>query len=171
MGYGLQGSRFLSTLDTCHGIKVRYGYPIRKRQKKTYQAVRASCRTRPGRNVWGSWGRASWTWRGRGSCRVCPPQCAGSSPWSRPRPCWSPNHRRTRQPRLQIISGFQIRIHLKRIRIQHFRLNTDPDPIRLQGFHDQKFKNIYSWQNYYFFLTKEAFSQKKRSSTSKHEIS
>jgi hypothetical protein len=27
---------------------------------------------------------------------------------------------------------------LVRIRIQHFRLNTDPDTIRIQGFHDQK---------------------------------
>jgi hypothetical protein len=36
---------------------------------------------------------------------------------------------------------FQIRIHLIRIRIQHFRLITDPDldPIRIQGFNDQKF--------------------------------
>jgi hypothetical protein len=24
------------------------------------------------------------------------------------------------------------------IRIQHFGLNTDPDPIRIQGFNDQK---------------------------------
>jgi hypothetical protein len=30
--------------------------------------------------------------------------------------------------------GLRIRIHLIRIRIQHFRLNTDPDPIRIQGF-------------------------------------
>ncbi len=31
-------------------------------------------------------------------------------------------------------------VHLIRIRIQHFRLNTDPDPdpIRIQGFDDQK---------------------------------
>ncbi len=28
---------------------------------------------------------------------------------------------------------FRIRIHLIRIRIQHFRLNTDPDPIRIQS--------------------------------------
>ncbi len=38
-------------------------------------------------------------------------------------------------------AGLRIRIHLIRIRIQlqHFRLNTDPDPIRIQGFNDQKF--------------------------------
>jgi hypothetical protein len=30
--------------------------------------------------------------------------------------------------------GFRIRTHLMRIRIHHFRLNTDPDPIRIQGF-------------------------------------
>ena len=28
------------------------------------------------------------------------------------------------------------------IRIQHFRLNTDPDPIRIQGFDDQELKKI-----------------------------
>jgi hypothetical protein len=32
--------------------------------------------------------------------------------------------------------GLRIRIHF--IRIQHFRLNTDPDPIRIQSFKDQK---------------------------------
>jgi hypothetical protein len=31
-------------------------------------------------------------------------------------------------------AGLRIRIHS--IRIQHFRLNTDPDPIRVQGFDD-----------------------------------
>jgi hypothetical protein len=36
--------------------------------------------------------------------------------------------------------GLRIRIHLIRIRIQHCRLNTDPDPIK--GFDDQNFKNI-----------------------------
>jgi hypothetical protein len=40
----------------------------------------------------------------------------------------------------------RIRIHLIRIRIQHFRLNTDPDPdlIRIQGFDAQKLEKIYS---------------------------
>jgi hypothetical protein len=35
-----------------------------------------------------------------------------------------------------------LRIRISFIRIQHFRLNTnpDPDPIRIQGFHDQKLK-------------------------------
>ncbi len=39
--------------------------------------------------------------------------------------------------------GLRIRIHFIRIRIQHFRLNTnsDPDPIRIQGFNDQKLEN------------------------------
>ncbi len=32
-------------------------------------------------------------------------------------------------------AGLRIRIHLIRIRIQHFRMNTDLDP---QGFDDQK---------------------------------
>jgi hypothetical protein len=37
-------------------------------------------------------------------------------------------------------AGLRVRIHL--IRIQHFRLNTnpDPEPIRIQGFNDQKLK-------------------------------
>ncbi len=37
-------------------------------------------------------------------------------------------------------AGLRIRIHFIRIRIQHFRLitNPDPDPIRIQGFNDQK---------------------------------
>jgi hypothetical protein len=43
---------------------------------------------------------------------------------------------------------FRIRIHLIRIRIQHFRLNNDLDPdlyqIRIQGFKDRKLKKIYS---------------------------
>ncbi len=39
---------------------------------------------------------------------------------------------------------FRIRIHLVRIRIQHFRLNTepDPDPTRIQGFDDQKLEKF-----------------------------
>jgi hypothetical protein len=41
---------------------------------------------------------------------------------------------------MRLKSGFRIRIHLIRIRIQHCRLNTDPDP----GFLLQKLKNIYS---------------------------
>ncbi len=45
---------------------------------------------------------------------------------------------------------FRIRIHLIRIRIriQHFRLNTDPDrdPIRSPGFDDKKSGKIYSWK-------------------------
>jgi hypothetical protein len=76
-----------------------------------------------------------------------------------------------------------------RIRIQHFRLNTgpDPDPIRIQGFDDQKCKK-FTAEKYNFFISKnkiylslglhkgcpsykEAFSpQKRTSSTSKHEI-
>ncbi len=47
-----------------------------------------------------------------------------------------------------IISGLRIRIHLIRIPIrigiQYFRLNINPfpDPIRIQGFDDQKRKKI-----------------------------
>jgi hypothetical protein len=45
---------------------------------------------------------------------------------------------------LNLRSGLRIRIHFIRIRIQRFRLNTDPDPVRIQGFNDQKLKKIYS---------------------------
>ncbi len=36
------------------------------------------------------------------------------------------------------------RIHLIRIRIQRLRLDTNPDPIRIQGFNEQKLKKKYS---------------------------
>ncbi len=45
-------------------------------------------------------------------------------------------------------AGLRIRINFIRIRIQHLRLNTntdpDSDPIRIQGFNNQKFKKNYS---------------------------
>ncbi len=58
-----------------------------------------------------------------------------------------------------IVAGLRIHIHFIRIRIQHFRLNTDPDP-DLQGFNDQKLKkklqlkkNLIFWiKNYYLPL-------------------
>jgi hypothetical protein len=37
-----------------------------------------------------------------------------------------------------------------RIRIQHCRMNTDPDPIQIQGFYDQKLKKT-AGKNGYFF--------------------
>ncbi len=46
-----------------------------------------------------------------------------------------------------------------RIRIQHFRLNTDPepDPIRIQGFDEQKLGNIFCWNKKFdIFLSKIA---------------
>ncbi len=51
-------------------------------------------------------------------------------------------------------SVFRIRIHLIRFRIQRFRLKTDPDPIRIKGFDDQKFKNL---QLEFFFLFKNYY--------------
>ncbi len=39
-----------------------------------------------------------------------------------------------------------------RIRIQYFRVNTDQDPIWIQGFDDQKLKKYYSWNFFYIFL-------------------
>ncbi len=84
----------------------------------------------------------------------------------------------------------RIRIHFIRIRIQiqHFRLNTDPDPIRTQGFNYQKLKKITAEKKKKFFgskttiylslgLYKERPSyrrrlqlSKKSSNTSKHEL-
>jgi hypothetical protein len=46
-------------------------------------------------------------------------------------------------------AGLRIRIHFIRIRIQHFRLNTNPDPIRIQGFNDQKLKKITVGKNFF----------------------
>jgi hypothetical protein len=39
-------------------------------------------------------------------------------------------------------AGLRIRIHFIRIRIQHFRMNTNPDPdqIRIQGLNVQKLR-------------------------------
>jgi hypothetical protein len=84
----------------------------------------------------------------------------------------------------------RIRVHLIQFRIQHFRLNADPDPdpIRIQDFDDQKWrKKLQLGKKSKIFLSKttiyislglpnniqvteEAFSSQKRtSSTSKHE--
>ncbi len=46
--------------------------------------------------------------------------------------------------------GLRIRIHL--IRIRHFRLNTDPDPIRIQRFDDKKLDKIYRWKKKFFWI-------------------
>ncbi len=106
--------------------------------------------------------------------------------------CWSVMRLFLHNVRV-FVWGFRIRIHLIliriRIQIQHFRLNTNPDadPVRIQGFDDQKFTKIYSWKKICFAskttiylslgsikdvqVTKEAFSSQKRtSSTWKHEI-
>jgi hypothetical protein len=80
----------------------------------------------------------------------------------------------------------RIRIHLIRIRIQHFRLNTDLDPIWIQGFNDQKMKKVQLKKLHFFGskttiylsiknvqVTEETFRSQKRpskSNTSKHEL-
>ncbi len=53
---------------------------------------------------------------------------------------------------------FRIRIHWVRIRIQHFRLNTDPnqDAIPIQGFVDYKMKKLTAENKFRFFLSKIA---------------
>jgi hypothetical protein len=50
-------------------------------------------------------------------------------------------------------TGLRIRIHFIRIRVQHFRMNTspDPDPIRIQGFNDQKLNKITGEKKLIFF--------------------
>jgi hypothetical protein len=50
------------------------------------------------------------------------------------------------------LPGFRIRIHLIRIQIQHFRLNTDPDQIRFQGFDDKKREKISAGKKNNFFF-------------------
>jgi hypothetical protein len=49
-------------------------------------------------------------------------------------------------------AGLRIRIHFIQIRIQHFRLNTDPDPIRIQGFHDLKSRKKITVENVFFYI-------------------
>ncbi len=77
---------------------------------------------------------------------------------------------------------FRIRINFIRTRIQHIRLKTDldPDPIRIQFTVEKKLNFFESKSTIYLPLgpikdvqvTEEAFSSQKRtSSTSKHEIS
>ncbi len=86
--------------------------------------------------------------------------------------------------------AFRIHFLRFRIRIQHLRMTTnpDPDPIRIQGFHDQKSKKITAEIFFIFFDQKlqltypqasrkyvqvigEAFSSQRRpSNTSKHEL-
>jgi hypothetical protein len=51
---------------------------------------------------------------------------------------------------LPFLPGLRIRIHFIRFRIQHFRMNTNPDPIRIQGFNDQKLEE----KKLNFFLIK-----------------
>jgi hypothetical protein len=81
------------------------------------------------------------------------------------------------------ISRLRICIHFIRIRIKHFRLNTHPDPIWIQGFNDQKLKKKITSENFFFFgdqklqftylslgliknvqVTEEAFRSQKRPS-------
>jgi hypothetical protein len=50
--------------------------------------------------------------------------------------------------------GLWIRIHFFRIRIQHLRMDTspDPDPSRIQGFNDQKLQKITAEKIFFCFL-------------------
>jgi hypothetical protein len=52
-------------------------------------------------------------------------------------------------------SGLRILLHLIRIRIQHFRLNTDPDP---GVFDDQKKEKIFSCKKINFVYQKLQFT-------------
>ncbi len=56
---------------------------------------------------------------------------------------------------LATFSVFWIRIHLIRIPIRHFRLNTDPDPIRILGSEKnlQQKKNLIFWIKLQFTST------------------
>ncbi len=48
-------------------------------------------------------------------------------------------------------SGFRIRIHFLRIRIR-MEANTDPDPIRIQGFMTKNWKKITAEKKITFFF-------------------
>jgi hypothetical protein len=77
-------------------------------------------------------------------------------------------------------AGMRIRIHFIRIRIQHLRLNINPDPIRIQGFMTKNCKKITAEKKLTIYpslglhivqVTEEAFSSQKRPyNTSKHEL-
>ncbi len=73
-----------------------------------------------------------WAWHGR---RWGTAGGSGAASWSR-RPsdpaAWSKQN--------NVVTSVRYRTHL--IRIQHYRLNTDPDPIRIQGSDDQKLKKV-----------------------------
>ncbi len=77
-------------------------------------------------------------------------------------PVWAGQNRRTggRVSAGGLQTGWRIRFHLIRIRIQHFRLNTDPDPIRIQGFWWPKIGKNYSWKKIkkFFFFQKLQFT-------------
>ncbi len=53
-----------------------------------------------------------------------------------------------------LLAGLRIRIHFLRIRIQHLRMTTNPDPapFRIQGFHDRKLKKNYSRNLFFIFF-------------------
>jgi hypothetical protein len=53
---------------------------------------------------------------------------------------------------LTFFSVFRIRIHFFRIRRLSLETNTDPDPIRIQGFNDQKLKKITAEKKIKFVL-------------------
>jgi hypothetical protein len=52
-------------------------------------------------------------------------------------------------------AGFRIRIHFFRIRRWRLETTPDPDPIRIQGFNDQKLKKITAEKKIKFFLDKK----------------
>ncbi len=86
--------------------------------------------------------------------------CAASVPISTFMYLWAIIYFRDRST---FLAGLRIRIHFIRIQIwiQHFRLNTDPDPdpIRIQGFNDQKLKKIPAEKKItFFFLQKLQFT-------------
>jgi hypothetical protein len=65
-----------------------------------------------------------------------------------------PSWRKSGQAQWEAV--YRIRIHWVRVRIQHFRLNThpDPDPVQIQGFDDQKLKKFTAGKNLKFSLIK-----------------
>jgi hypothetical protein len=118
---------------TAHWLAGRYG-PGSPPPWLSWRPTGASC-ARQGQPACGSWPPL---------LPLRPPRGSRRRPLPPPLRCSRTREKRSCLQYTQMVSEpvFRIRIHLIRIRIQHYRLNnnpyTDPHPICTQGFHDQK---------------------------------
>lgn len=75
----------------------RYKIKPQTLNRRTYPAPPTSCRTRPGQSAWRFSDLGSCCGSERGSARVCPPRCGGSSSLGCPRHSLWRGRRRTRR--------------------------------------------------------------------------